>query len=192
MNHIQEFWNDETEFSSVTQSCLTLCNPMDCSTRGFPAHHQLLELAQSHVYQVSDILFLKESSLVESHVDPFNAGLMFQSPLWAGRWGTFTSGRAAALSLPISPSTWLSFFSSDMVLLQPFPVSPVAGLTVPSGTRQPRMFLQQEHLLWAQLPQQCGQYFTSPGAGRRKKLVTWGQDLALRICSDPSWPSTES
>ena len=32
------------QFSSVTQSCPTLCNPMDCSTPGFPVHHQLLEL----------------------------------------------------------------------------------------------------------------------------------------------------
>ena len=35
-------------FGSVTQSCPTLCNPMDCSTPGFPVHHQLLELAQTH------------------------------------------------------------------------------------------------------------------------------------------------
>ena len=44
------------QFSSVTQSCLTLCNPMDCSTPGFPVHHQLLELAQTHVHQVSDAI----------------------------------------------------------------------------------------------------------------------------------------
>ena len=37
------------QFSSVTQSCLTLCDPMDCSTPGFPVHHQLLELTQTHV-----------------------------------------------------------------------------------------------------------------------------------------------
>ena len=37
-------------FSSVTQSCPTLSNPMDCSTPGFPAHHQPLELAQTHVH----------------------------------------------------------------------------------------------------------------------------------------------
>ena len=36
------------QFSSVAQSCPTLCNPMDCSTLGFPVHHQLLELAQTH------------------------------------------------------------------------------------------------------------------------------------------------
>ena len=38
------------QFSSVTQSCLTLCNPVDCSTPGFPVYHQLLELAQTHVH----------------------------------------------------------------------------------------------------------------------------------------------
>ena len=37
------------QFSSVTQSCLTLCDPMDCSTPGLPVHHQLPELAQIHV-----------------------------------------------------------------------------------------------------------------------------------------------
>ena len=43
-------------FSSVSQSCPTLCNPMDCSTPGFPVHHQLLECAQTHVHQVEDVI----------------------------------------------------------------------------------------------------------------------------------------
>ena len=37
------------QFSSVTQSCSTHCDPMDCSTPGFPVHHQLLGLTQTHV-----------------------------------------------------------------------------------------------------------------------------------------------
>ena len=37
-------------FSSVTQSFLTLCNPMDCSMPGFPIHHQLPELIQTHAH----------------------------------------------------------------------------------------------------------------------------------------------
>ena len=41
-------------FSSVTQSCLTLYDPMDCSMPSFPVHHQLPELAQTHVHRVSD------------------------------------------------------------------------------------------------------------------------------------------
>ena len=43
-------------FSLVTQLCLTLCNPMDCSTPGFPVHHQLPEPAQTHVHQVGDAI----------------------------------------------------------------------------------------------------------------------------------------
>ena len=43
-------------FSSVTQSCRTLCYPMECSTLGFPIHHQLLELIQAHVHWVSDAI----------------------------------------------------------------------------------------------------------------------------------------
>ena len=39
------------QFSSVAWSCPTLCDPMDCSTPGFPVHHQLPELAQTHVHE---------------------------------------------------------------------------------------------------------------------------------------------
>ena len=42
------------QFSSVTQSCPTLCNPMNHSTPGLPVHHQLLEFTQNHVHRVSD------------------------------------------------------------------------------------------------------------------------------------------
>ena len=42
------------QFSSVTQLCLTLCDAMDCSTAGFPVHHQLPELVQTHVDKVDD------------------------------------------------------------------------------------------------------------------------------------------
>ena len=41
---------------SVTQSCPTLCDPMDCSTPGFPILHQLLELPQTHVHWVGDAI----------------------------------------------------------------------------------------------------------------------------------------
>ena len=42
--------------SSVAQSCPTLCDPLDCSTPGFPVHHQLTELTQTHVHRVSDAI----------------------------------------------------------------------------------------------------------------------------------------
>ena len=44
------------QFSSVTQSCLTLCDSMDCSTLGLPVHHELPELARTHVHWVSDAI----------------------------------------------------------------------------------------------------------------------------------------
>ena len=43
-------------FSSVLQSCPTLCDPMDYSMPGFPVHHQLPEFTQTHVHQVSDVI----------------------------------------------------------------------------------------------------------------------------------------
>ena len=44
------------QLSSVTQSCPTLCNPMDCCTPDFLVHHQLPELPQTQVHQVSDAI----------------------------------------------------------------------------------------------------------------------------------------
>ena len=44
------------QFSSVAQSCLTLCDLMNRSTPGLPVHHQLLEFTQIHVHQVSDAI----------------------------------------------------------------------------------------------------------------------------------------
>ena len=45
-----------SSYCSVTQSCPTLCNPMDCSTPGFPVLHYLLEFAQTHIHWVSDAI----------------------------------------------------------------------------------------------------------------------------------------
>ena len=42
------------QFSLVTQPCLNLCDPMNCSTPGLPVHHQLPEFTQTHVHRVSD------------------------------------------------------------------------------------------------------------------------------------------
>ena len=60
--YIVNFWSKEINLflkalliylsvSSVTQSCLTLCDPMECSTPGFLVHHQLPELAHTHVHR---------------------------------------------------------------------------------------------------------------------------------------------
>ena len=44
------------QFSSVTQSCPTLCDPMNCSMPGLPIHHQLPESTQTHVHRVGDAI----------------------------------------------------------------------------------------------------------------------------------------
>ena len=44
------------QFSSVAQSCLTLCDPMNCNTPGLPVHRQLPEFTQTHVHRVSDAI----------------------------------------------------------------------------------------------------------------------------------------
>ena len=53
------------QFSSVTQSCPTLCDPVNRSTPGLPVHHQLLEIAQTHVHRVGDA--------ISSSVIPFSS-----------------------------------------------------------------------------------------------------------------------
>ena len=55
-----------SQFISVAHSCPTLCDPMDCSIAGLPVHHQLPELAQTHVHQVSDAIQLSHSLLSPS------------------------------------------------------------------------------------------------------------------------------
>ena len=53
-------------FSSVAQSCFTLCDPMDCCTPGFPVHHQLLESIQTHFHWVGDAIQLSHPLLSPS------------------------------------------------------------------------------------------------------------------------------
>ena len=50
------FIDFSVQFSSVTQSCPTLCDLMDCSTPGLPIHHQFLEFTQTHVHWTSDAI----------------------------------------------------------------------------------------------------------------------------------------
>ena len=57
------------QFNSVIQLCSTFCNPMDCSTPGFPVHHQLPEFTQTHAHQCH--------STISSSVVPFSSHLQF-------------------------------------------------------------------------------------------------------------------
>ena len=70
----QTFWtsafsSENYLFSSVSQSCLTLCDPIYCSTTGFRIHHQLSELTQTHVHQASNTI--QPSHPLSSPSSPF-------------------------------------------------------------------------------------------------------------------------
>ena len=83
--------------SSVAQSCLTLCNPMDCSMSGFPVHHQHPELAQTHVHPVSDAIHLIFCPPLLLHLQSFPASGTFQMSQF------FTSG-GQSIVIPASAS----------------------------------------------------------------------------------------
>ena len=81
-----------------TQSCPTLCDPMDCSMPGFPVHHHLLELAESHVHWVGDAIWPSHPLLSPSPpaVHLFQHQSLFQ---WVSiRWPKYWS-------FSISPSS---------------------------------------------------------------------------------------
>ena len=54
--HSVQFSCSAVQFSSVAQSWLTLCDPVNRSTPGLPVHHQLLEFTQTHIHRVSDAI----------------------------------------------------------------------------------------------------------------------------------------
>ena len=96
------------QFSSVTQSCPTLCDPMNCRTPGLPVHHQLQELTQTHVHPVSDAI--QPSHLLPSPSPPVPKSLpasesfpMSQLFTWAGQ----SIGISALASVfPMNTQDW--------------------------------------------------------------------------------------
>ena len=56
VQYLSSSHHSSVQFSSVTQSCLTICDPMNRSTPGLPVHHQLPEFTQTHVHQVRDAI----------------------------------------------------------------------------------------------------------------------------------------
>ena len=86
------------QFSAITQSCLTLCNPVDCSTPRFPIHHQLLESTQTHVHWPSNHLILCRPLLLLPSIFPSIKVFSNESALHI-RWPKYWS-----FSFNISPS----------------------------------------------------------------------------------------
>ena len=92
-------WLLSVQFSSVAQSCLTLCDPMNHSTPGFPVHHQLPEITQTHVHWVGDAIqpSYPLSSPSPSAPNPSQNQGLFQ---WVNSWWP----KYWSFSFSISPS----------------------------------------------------------------------------------------
>ena len=100
-------WNGDrmiVQFSSVFQFCLTLCDPMDCSTLSFHVHHQLPELAQSHVHCISDAIRPSHSLSSPSPpaLNPSISVFSYESALhirWPNNWSfTFSISHSGEYS----------------------------------------------------------------------------------------------
>ena len=97
-----------SQFSSVTQLCPTFCDPMDCSMPRFPLHHQLPELAQTHVHWVSDVIQLSDPL---SSPSPPALNLSqhrgFSLTIWRFTSGSQSTGASASASvLPVNIQDW--------------------------------------------------------------------------------------
>ena len=84
---------NSVQFSSVAQSCPTLCDPRNCSTTGLPVHHQLPEFTQTHVHRVGDAI--QPSHPLSSPSPPALSFPMSQLFAWSKYW---------SFSFSISPS----------------------------------------------------------------------------------------
>ena len=97
------------QFSSVAQSCPTLWDPMDCSTPGFPGHHQLPKLAQTHVHRVSDAI---QSSHPLSSPSPPAFNLSQHQGLFQWISSSHRRPKYQSFSFSISPSNEYSVLIS--------------------------------------------------------------------------------
>ena len=127
------------QFSSVAQSCPTLCDPMNCSTPGLPVHHQPPEFTQTHVHRVSDAIQPSHplSSPSPPAPDPSKHQGLFQ---WVHlfTWGGQSIGVSASASvLPMNTPNWSPLRWTGWISLQSKGLSRVFSNTI---VQKPQFF----------------------------------------------------
>ena len=138
------------EFSSVTQSCSTLCDPMNHSIPGLPVHHQLLEFTQTHVHWVGDAI--QPSHPLSSPSPPVpnpsqQSGSFPMSQLFP--WGSQSIGVSASGSvLPMNTQDWSPLEWTGWISLQSKGLSRVFSNTT----------VQKHQLFGAQLSSQSNSH----------------------------------
>ena len=145
------------QFSSVAQSCPTLCDSMDCSTPGLPVHHQLLEFIQTHVHRVGDAI---QPPHPLSSPSPPTFNLSQHQGLFQGVCSSYQV--AKGLELQCQASTFL------------FPRDPQPTHIVPS--RKPP--------LWGLLQAGAGSSVTVPGGKRPHPQWELGLDCDAGSAED--------
>ena len=105
-------------FSSVVQSCPTLCNPMDCSTPGLPVHQQLLEPTQTHVHPTISSSVIPFSSCLWSF--PASGSFTMSQFFASGGQSIGVSASASVLAMniqdwfPLGWTGWISLLSKEL------------------------------------------------------------------------------
>ena len=111
--HIYE-WVSWVSLTSVTLLCLTLCDATDYNTPGFPVHHQLLELAQTHVHRVGDAI-QPSHPLLSPSPSPFN--LYQHQDLFQGVNSSHKVASASASVLPMNIQDWFPLGLTGLISL---------------------------------------------------------------------------
>ena len=110
--HFQVYSKGNRLSSLLAQSCPTLCGPKDCSMPGFPVHHQLRELAQTHVHQVGDAIHLMLCFPLLLLPSIFPMSQFFTSG------GQSIGASASASVLPMNIQDWFPWGLTGLISLQ--------------------------------------------------------------------------
>jgi len=139
-------WSSEIPVISGTQSCPTLCDPIDCSMPGFPVRHQLPELTQTHVHRVGDAI-QKSHPLSSPSPPAFNLSQhqgLFQCQFFASG-GQNIGASASASVLLMNIQDWFPLGWTGWISLQSKGLSRVFSNT----TVQKHQFFSAQLSLWS-------------------------------------------
>ena len=164
------------QFSSVTQSCPTLCDPMNRSTPGLSVHHQLPEFTQTHVHRVGDAIQPSYPLLSPSPPAPQSlpaSGSFPRSQLFA--WGGQSIGISASTSvLPMNIQDWSPLGWTGWISLQSKGLSRVFSSTT----------VQNYQLFGAQFSSQSNSHMTP---GNRSWLKQNFHRSREKLHKHPKW-----
>ena len=133
------------QFSSVAQSCPTLCDPINCSMPGLPVHHQLPEFTQTHVHQVSaaiNHLILCHPLLLLPSIFPASGFFLMSQFFTSG--GQRTGVSASASVIPMNIQDWFPLGWTGLLSLQSKGLSRVFS----NSTIQKYQFFGAQLSLW--------------------------------------------